>query len=100
MRRIAIALIVFSLGLGAAAAPASAAPRCPGPGGHGNVRIDTKQLIGLKLAKAKREAAKADCIVRVVRRDGKTLPRTEDRRPNRINVIIRRGVVRGIDSVG
>ena len=65
---------------------------------HGT--FDARRLLGREVADAERLAKAADCTVRVVARDGERLAVTEELRPNRINVTVRRGYVTALQSVG
>ena len=61
---------------------------------------DAKQLAGLSLDKAKALAAEKGWEIRVAEEDGTTNTLTADLRPNRVNVIVKAGVVFDIMSVG
>jgi hypothetical protein len=65
---------------------------------HGT--FDARRLLGLPQDDAERLAQRNDCSVRVVQRDDEKLATTEDLRPNRINVTVRRGYVTALKSVG
>jgi hypothetical protein len=51
--------------------------------------LDVDRLEGKRMGRARRLAARHDCTVRVVKRDGVPLVVTEDYRPDRINVVVR-----------
>ena len=73
-------------------------PWCPGDAAAAE-RLDARRLIGLTLREARRLAAEFDCTVRVIERDGRAVPHTQDLRRDRINVDVRdRRVLRA--SVG
>ena len=63
-------------------------PWCPGDAAAAR-RLDARRLIGLTLREARDLAARFDCTVRVIERDGRALPRTQDLRRDRINVDVR-----------
>ena len=69
--------------------------QCPGKTGAagrgGTVR-------GLDVTAATAEAESRGCALRVVRIDGKDLPVTEDFSESRVNVIVRDGLVVGVDG--
>ena len=65
---------------------------------HGT--FDARGVLGLALDDAKSLAEQNDCRVRVVERDGEKLSRTDDLRPNRINVRVERGYVTALSEVG
>ena len=109
MRRAAfVSLLVSVIGLPALAAAgsghdpaardaAAAHPRyCPknDPGGY-----DARRLIGKRLPRARDAARAYGCIVRVIKRDGESLPVTEDFSWTRINVAVFDGRVTGIDGI-
>lgn len=83
--------------------PGAEAPRCPralDPGAPPPAAsFDTGVLVGLPEREARRRAARGGCTLRVIERDGEPLVRTEDLRGDRVNVKVRRGVVRAIDGV-
>jgi hypothetical protein len=56
-------------------------------------RFDARRLIGLTTRAARDLAAEFDCSVRVIERDGRALPHTQDLRRDRINVDVRDGHV-------
>ena len=51
-------------------------------------RLDARRLIGLTLRQARGLAAEFDCTVRVIERDGRAVPHTQDLRRDRIDVDI------------
>jgi hypothetical protein len=65
---------------------------------HGT--FDARDVIGRPLEDAKSLAERNDCRLRVVQRDGEKLVRTEDLRPNRINVTVESGYVTALTDVG
>jgi hypothetical protein len=65
---------------------------------HGT--FDARELLGLRLNRAEALAQRNDCGVRVVVKDGEKMVRTEDLRPNRINVKLERGYVVALQNVG
>lgn len=68
---------------------------------RGTVRgeLDARRLIGLDTHAARAVAADSACRLRVIARDGRSLPHTQDMRRNRINVGVRDGTVIHIDGV-
>jgi hypothetical protein len=56
-------------------------------------RLDARRLIGLRLPAARALAGDFACTVRVIERDGRSLPHTQDLRRDRINVAVRDGHV-------
>lgn len=74
--------------------------RCPAPRNGGSGRLDARRLTGLTTAAARRLARRFGCTVRVVVRNGQSLPRTRDYRPNRVDVRVYDGRVVGIDGIG
>jgi hypothetical protein len=69
--------------------PEDRAMRCPEPFARAPAAedvIEIRRLVGLSEREARERAAEVDCTVRVVRRDGDSLPVTRDLRRNRINV--------------
>ena len=78
--------------------PQRLTPWCPRDAAAAQ-RLDARRLIGLTLREARRLAAEFACTVRVIERDGRAVPRTQDLRRDRINVDVRgRRVLRA--SVG
>ena len=78
--------------------PERITPWCPRDAAAAE-RLDARRLIGLTLHEARGLAAEFDCTVRVIERDGRALPHTQDLRRDRINVDVRdRRVLRA--SVG
>lgn len=70
---------------------------CTGdPGGL----LDATKLVDLELEAAEMAAQAVGCSVRVVIEDGEGLARTEDFRPDRVNVETEDGVVIAIESLG
>ena len=69
------------------------------PKRSGAAGYDADRLEDRRLKRARRIAHKHDCTVRVVRRDGEHLPVTDDLRPNRINVAVKRGRIRRVIGV-
>jgi hypothetical protein len=65
---------------------------------HGT--FDARELLGETTRQAERLAKRNECSLRVVVRDGERLVTTQDLRPNRINVSVRRGYVTALQSVG
>ncbi|MDP1850505.1 MAG: hypothetical protein Q8K79_22130 [Solirubrobacteraceae bacterium] len=63
-------------------------PWCPADAPAGR-RLDARRLIGLTTRAARDLAAEFDCRVRVIERDGRALPHTQDLRRDRINVDVR-----------
>jgi hypothetical protein len=61
---------------------------------------DAKQLAGLPLEKAKAVADSKGWVLRVAEQDGVSNPLTDDLMPNRVNVVVKAGVVFDIASVG
>jgi hypothetical protein len=59
--------------------------RCPRTDGEG---LETSRLLGKTMRRARMIAARHDCTVRVIRRNGKPLVVTDDFRHDRINVSI------------
>ena len=59
-------------------------------------RLDTSRLIGKTERRAQRIAKRHECTLRVVRRDGISLPVTDDYRPSRINIAVRQGIVKRV----
>lgn len=51
--------------------------------------FDANRVIEKRVPVARRMARRHDCTVRVIKRDGKRLSVTDDRRFNRINVVVR-----------
>jgi hypothetical protein len=76
----------------AGAAGASERPQyCP----RGEPGFDANRIEGERTRRARRVAARHDCTIRVVKRDGVWYPGTDDFVTNRINVVVRdRHVVR------
>jgi hypothetical protein len=69
--------------------------QCPGKTGE---PVEAAPLRGLEVAAAEAEASRRGCALRVVRADGKALPVTDDFSLSRVNVIVRAGVVVGVDG--
>ncbi len=79
----------------------SAPQPCPMP--FGDVigpAFDSRSLLGLREGEARSEAARADCEIRVVRRDGLGVDVTGDLRPNRIDVEVSVGFVVALADQG
>jgi hypothetical protein len=71
------------------------------PADEGDKGFDTKRIIGLSEAEAESLAgAEGDCVVRVIVRDGESLPATMDFNPSRINVEVEDGKVTEVVSLG
>ena len=62
--------------------------------------LDARELLGLTVRAAERRAKRGDCSVRIVRRDGRDLIRTDDIVASRINVEVESGFVVNIEGVG
>ena len=60
---------------------------------------DARDLVGLRVGKARHVAEKHRCTLRVVRRNGEDLVVTQDFRTDRINVAVRRHVVKRIVGI-
>lgn len=69
--------------------------QCPGKTGE---PVEAAPLRGLDVTAATAEAESRGCALRVVRVDGKDLPVTEDFSASRVNVIVRDGLVVGVDG--
>jgi hypothetical protein len=69
------------------------------PKGSGAAGYDADRLEDRRLRRARRIAHNHDCTIRVVKRDGEFLPVTDDLRPDRINVAMKRGRVRRVIGV-
>jgi hypothetical protein len=69
--------------------------QCPGKTGE---PVEAAPLRGLDLDAAGVEASRRGCALRVVRADGEDLPVTDDFSLSRVNVIVRAGVVVGVDG--
>lgn len=87
------------------AAPTAELPSTPSvrwcPAEEGDKGFDTKRIVGLPEAEAEKlAAAEGDCTVRVIVRDGESLPATMDFNPSRINVEVEDGKVTAIVSLG
>lgn len=63
-------------------------------------RLDARRLVGLPERRAEARAARYGCTIRAVRRDGRGLAGTTDLRRDRVNVVIREGVVARVVDVG
>lgn len=74
-------------------------PRSPGDEPPPAKRFDARRILGLDLQRAEQVAAKSGCTVRVIRRDDEDLPRTDDLRPNRVNVTTQQGVVVELEGI-
>ena len=70
------------------AARPAAAFACPAGG-----RFDARQIIGLRLASARRLAARHGCTIRPLAIDGRRQPVDADLRSDRIDVFVSRGLV-------
>jgi hypothetical protein len=66
-------------------------PNSPGLGS-----FDTRTLLGLKETEATADAQRHGCTVRLVERDGHEFGLLADFRPNRVNVVISRGIVTSV----
>ena len=66
----------------------------------GDKGFATEGLVGLPLPEAERLAEEDGCSVRVIERDGESLPVTLDFNPARINVAVETDVVTGVKSLG
>jgi hypothetical protein len=106
--RAAAAALMAALAFAGAAGPSAAAPPppsgrhvCPRPpaGPPTPEGYDARELVGLRVGKAKRVAERHGCTLRVVRRDGEWLVVTQDFRTDRINVAVRDRVVRRIVGI-
>lgn len=75
------------------------APRSPSDEAPPADRFDARRILGLTVGGARRVAAKAGCIVRVIKRDDEDIARTDDLRRNRLNVITERGVIVELEGV-
>ena len=75
---------------------ASGAPQMPVRGAE---PVDARRLVGKRMSRARRIAARHDCELRVVRRNGQWLPVTDDYRWNRANVAVRDHRVRRVLGV-
>ena len=94
------AVAVLLVGPGAAHAARAAGPYCPEALDlKAAERLDTHRLVGKSLRRARRIARRNECEVRVVRRDGVSLPVTDDYVTNRINVAVRGGIVKRVLGV-
>ena len=60
---------------------------------------NARRLIGRRLPRAREIAHAHDCTVRVVKRDGESLPITEDFSRTRIDVAVNDGRVTAIDGI-
>jgi hypothetical protein len=84
--------------------PAHAAP-CPSQhDSNGHPRpttssFDARELLGMTEREAERTARPAGCSVRVVKRDGEFLARTDDVVVSRINVEVEAGIVVALEGV-
>jgi hypothetical protein len=91
-----VILVALALTAGAATAqPLSGGHFCP----RDSERFDARELVGLRVGKARRTAERHDCSLRVVRRDGEWLVVTQDIRTDRINVAVRDRRVRRIVGI-
>ena len=70
--------------------------RCP-RGDHDG--YEARRLIGKTLERARKAARRRDCYVRVVKRNGEYLSVTDDFVVNRINVGVRRRIVKSVHGV-
>jgi hypothetical protein len=93
------ALVLVALGGGQSAAATEApqethlCPRADAP------PFDARELVGLRVRRARATAERHDCLLRVVRRDGEPLIVTQDFLANRIDVAVRDHVVRRIVGI-
>lgn len=71
---------------------------CPRRGGA-DPPLESRRLIGLGLGAARALASGHGCTVRVVERDGRILPHTQDLRPDRVNVGVRGRTIVFVDGV-
>lgn len=62
--------------------------------------LASRDLVGMSEEDLVAAASEHEVLVRVVIRDGKSLPSRTDRRPNRVNIEVSDGIVTGIDHVG
>jgi hypothetical protein len=110
MRRAAAIPLLFVAVLGSAALlAASGSARDPALASTGNHPqycplhdhdgYNARRLIGKRLPRAREIARAHDCTARVVKRDGESLPVTEDFSWTRIDVAVNGGRVTGIDGV-
>jgi len=104
-----ISIVAFAIAGCGGGAPASTSVSADGavePGARwcpeeaGDSGFATEGLIGLSLPDAERLAEENGCTVRVIERDGESLPVTLDFNPARINVAVENDVVRGVKSLG
>lgn len=62
--------------------------------------FDARDLLGLRESAARKLAERNKCSVRVTTRNGERQATTRDLRVNRINVVIERGYVTALQSIG
>lgn len=62
--------------------------------------FNARELIGMRLKRARMVARRHDCIVRVVRRDGEPIAGTDDYRDDRINVAVENERIVRIAGIG
>ena len=107
-RAAAIPLLLVSLLASAALLAASGSAREPAVVSVGHPQYcplhdpdgyNARRLIGRRLPRARQIAHAHGCSVRVVKRDGESLPVTEDFSWTRIDVAVNDGRVTGIDGV-
>jgi hypothetical protein len=67
---------------------------------RGRAEAVGRQIIGLRVEDARELAARSQCLVRVVRRDGKSLIVTLDLVPHRIDVSTEDDIIIDVRSVG
>jgi hypothetical protein len=70
----------------------------PGPPPRAET-FDARELVGMRVKKARSTAATHGCQVRVVRRNGEPLVVTQDFRTDRVNVAVRHRVVKRIVGI-
>jgi hypothetical protein len=61
--------------------------------------FDARELVGLRVRKARRVSAAHGCELRVVRRNGEPLVVTQDFRTDRVNVAVRHRKIRRIVGI-
>jgi hypothetical protein len=97
-----LAAAAFTPGAGAVPPPPSGGYLCPrqqpGPPPRAEA-FDARELVGLKVKKARRVAVAHACELRVVRRNGEPLVVTQDFRTDRVNVAVRHKVVKRIVGI-
>jgi hypothetical protein len=108
--RAAVVALLTALALTALAPGASAVPPPPS-GGYLCPRapvpppppradaFDARELVGLRVRKARRVSASHGCELRVVRRNGEPLVVTQDFRTDRVNVAVRHRKIRRIVGI-